>query len=113
VVAARTTLGWLGAVALGWLAGGLLLAGVAVAVAGWHLLLRPAPRTVLLGGLAVLVAVPVAWLVFQPSLGGLVTASIVRDNPWPHRLAAVGLLLLVVGVVRAERAPLRSGQEQA
>jgi len=101
---ARAVVGWLAAVALGWLVGGVLLAGVAVVLAGWHLAHRPVPGTVLLAGVAALVAVPVSWLVFEPDSGGPLTARIVQDNPWPHRLAAIGLLLLVVGVVRATAA---------
>ena len=31
------------------------------------------------------------------------TFRIVADNPWPHRIAALGLLLIAVGVLRAER----------
>jgi len=102
--AAGSVLAWAGVVALGWLAGGLLLATVALGVAGWHLVRSPAPGTVLLGGLAALLAVPVAWLAFRPDLGGLLSARLVQDNQWPHRLAAVGLLLLAIGVARAERA---------
>jgi hypothetical protein len=80
------------------------LAVVAAVLAGWHLVRRPTPRTVLLLAVLVLAAVPVTWLALRPDLGGLVTAGIVAGNLWPHRLAAAGLLLLAVGVTRAERA---------
>jgi arabinofuranan 3-O-arabinosyltransferase len=93
---------WAGAIALAWLLGGLLLAGAAAAVAGWHATRRPGPRTVIAAGAALLAAVPVAWLALRPHLSVL-TFRIVADNPWPHRIAALGLLLIAVGVLRAER----------
>jgi arabinofuranan 3-O-arabinosyltransferase len=94
--------GWAAVVAAGWLFGGPLLGAVAAGIAVLHLL-RPPPGWVLAAAVAALAAVPVAWLAFRPPLGANLTAHIVQDNPWPHRLAAAGLLLLVVGVVRAER----------
>ena len=99
-----TVAGWLGAVAAGWLFFGPPLAAVAAVVAVWHAVRRPAPRTVMLAGVGALGAVPLAWLAFRPELTGPLTARIVQDDPWPHRLAAAGLLLLLIGTVRAERA---------
>ncbi len=98
----RAVAGWAAATALAWLLGGPLLAAAAVAVAGWHLVRPPGPRTVIAAGAVLLAAVPVAWLAARPELPVL-TARVVADNPWPHRLAAVGLLLLAAGVLRAER----------
>jgi len=103
---------WIGAVVLAWVLGGLPLAAVMAAVAAWHRLRRPAPRTVIGAAAAVLAAVPVAWLALRPDLGGVLTARVVADNLWPHRLAAAGLLLLGVGVVRAERADPDRGAEE-
>jgi hypothetical protein len=60
------------------------------------------PRAVIAAGAALLAAVPVAWLALRPDLP-VQSFRIVADNPWPHRLAAVGLLLLAVGALRAER----------
>jgi arabinofuranan 3-O-arabinosyltransferase len=95
-------LGWGAVILAGWLFGGLVLAAVAAAVAVAHLA-RPAPKWVIAAAVAAFAAVPVAWLAFRPPLGNNLTAHVVQDNLWPHRLAAAGLLLLVVGVVRAER----------
>jgi hypothetical protein len=99
--------GWLGLIALGWLFGGLPLAAVAAALAGWHLLRPPPPRLLVLAGAAVFAAVPVVWLALRPDPNLPISPLIVADNPWPHRLAAVGLLLVGVGVVRSERARSR------
>jgi hypothetical protein len=89
---------------LAWLLGGWPYAGAAVAVAAWHAVRPPAPRTVIAAAAAALVAVPVTWLAFRPDLAHL-SARIVADDRWPHRLAALGLLLLAVGVARAESQP--------
>jgi hypothetical protein len=58
---------------------------------------------VIAAGVAALAAVPLLWLALRPDLAAL-SSRVVADNPWPHRSAAVGLLLLAVGVARAERA---------
>jgi hypothetical protein len=39
----------------------------------------------------------------RPDIGGGLSAHVVADDLWPHRLAALALLLLAVGVTRAER----------
>jgi hypothetical protein len=54
---------------------------------------------------AALAAVPVVFLVSTWSTWGTVSASLIIDHPWPHRLAAIALVLLVLGVARAERRP--------
>ena len=41
----------------------------------------------------------------------MLTFRIVADNPWPHRIAGIGLLLLAVGVLRAERADPEEDRE--
>jgi isocitrate/isopropylmalate dehydrogenase len=61
-------------------------------------------------GAVLLAAVPVAWLALRPDLPVL-TARVVADNPWPHRIAAVGLLVLAVGVLRAERTDPEEARE--
>jgi len=100
---ARAALGWAAVVLLAWVVGGLWLAGPAALLAGWHLLRPPRPRLLIAGAVAVLAAVPVVWLVLRPDTGDRITAGIVLDDPWPGRLAALGLLLLTIGVVRADR----------
>jgi arabinofuranan 3-O-arabinosyltransferase len=102
-----STAGWLVVVGLAWVFGGLPVAAVAVAVAGWHLARPPRPKLLLLGGTLALVSVPVLWLALRPDVNRPLTARIVQDDRWPHWLAAVGLLLLVLGAARAERAPRR------
>lgn len=104
VAVAASVLGWLVLVGLGWLFGGLPLGVAAAVLAAWHLLRPPPPRLVLLLGVAGLAAVPVVWLALRPDLNRPLTAHIVQDDLWPHRLAAIGLLLVLVGAARAERA---------
>jgi arabinofuranan 3-O-arabinosyltransferase len=98
-----SALGWLLLVGVGWVFGGLSLALAALGLGGWHLLRPPAPRVVVLAGVAVLVSVPIVWLALRPSLDGLITAHIVLDDQWPNRLAAIALLLILVGAFRSER----------
>ncbi len=97
-----TVAGWCGGIALAWLLGGVLFAAAAAVVATALVLLRPPSRVVIAAGAAVLAAVPVTWLALRPDLPAQ-SFRIVADNPWPHRLAALGLLLLAAGVLRAER----------
>jgi hypothetical protein len=74
-----------------------------VLLAAWHLVRAPRPGVLIAGAAAVLAAVPVVWLILRPDTAGRITARIVLDDPWPGRLAALGLLLLAVGVLRSER----------
>jgi arabinofuranan 3-O-arabinosyltransferase len=99
----RSALGWLAVVLLAWVLGGAWLAGPALLVAAWQLLRPARPGLLIAASAGVLTAVPVAWLALRPDTDGRITARIVLDDPWPGRLAALGLLLLVVGVVRADR----------
>jgi hypothetical protein len=100
---ARRVGAWAAAVAAAGVLGGTLLAVAAAVLAGWHLVRPPAPRTLLGGAAALLAAVPVAWLAFEPNRGQGLSAQVIAGNLWPHRLAAVALLLLAVGLARAER----------
>ncbi|MEN3362013.1 MAG: arabinofuranan 3-O-arabinosyltransferase [Mycobacteriales bacterium] len=100
--------GWALVVGLGWLFGGVVLASAALALAAWHLLRPPRPRVLLVAGTGLLAAVPVVWLVLRPDLNRPLTAHVVQDDLWPHRLAAIGLLLVLVGAARAERAAARA-----
>ncbi len=100
---ARRLAGWLAAIALAMALGGALLGAAAAAVAAWHLLRPPPPRLVLAAGVTVLAAVPVVWLSLRPTIAAGLSARIVQDDPWPPWLAAIGLLLIAVGAVRAER----------
>jgi hypothetical protein len=95
--------GWAAVVAVAFVLGGVLLAVAAAVLAGWHLVRPPAPGVVIIGAAVALAVVPVVWLAFRPDLGGALSAGLVTDNLWPHRFAAVGLLLLAVGVLRSER----------
>jgi hypothetical protein len=86
-------------------AGAYLLAGVSVGVvaaglAGWHLWRPPRPAVLLVAAITALAVVPVVWIAGNGDRLGAASAQLVTGNPWPGRLAAVGLLLLVVGVAR-------------
>ncbi|HVQ96755.1 MAG TPA: alpha-(1-_3)-arabinofuranosyltransferase family protein [Mycobacteriales bacterium] len=100
---AAAVAGWVLLVGLGWLFGGLVLGAAVLVLAGWHLLRPPRPRLLLLAGVAVLAAVPIVWLVLRPDLNRPLTARLILDDLWPHRLAAIGLLLVLLGAARAER----------
>jgi arabinofuranan 3-O-arabinosyltransferase len=95
-------LGWLVTVALALLAGGWWLALAAAALAVWDLARRPAPTTVIGAGVACWALLPVVWYAGNSARWGEVTPRLVAGNPWPHVVAFVGLLLVVVGVVRQE-----------
>ena len=99
----RRVAGWVAVAALAWVLGGLGLGLAAVLLAGWHLLRPPRPRTLIVAAAGLLVAVPVVWLALRPDIGGGLSAHVIADDLWPHRLAALALLLLAVGVTRAER----------
>lgn len=90
-------------IGLAWVLGGVLLAAAAAVVLVVVTLARPAPRLLIAAGAVLLAAVPVAWLVLRPDLP-VPSFLVVADNPWPHRIAAVGLLVLAVGALRADRA---------
>jgi len=86
-----------------WVLGGVGL-GVAAGLVGvWHLVRPPRPRALIATAAALLAAVPVVWLVLRPDTSAGLSAHVVADDLWPHRLAALALLLLAVGVTRAER----------
>ena len=100
----RSSVSWTAAVLLAWALGGSWLAGPAALLAAWHLIRPPRPGWLIAAAVAVLAAVPVVWLILRPDTGGRITAAIVLGDPWPGRLAALGLLFLTVGVLRADRA---------
>ena len=100
---ARRVAGWVAVAALAWVLGGAGLGLAAVLLAGWHLLRPPRPRTLIVAAAGLLAAVPVVWLALRPDIGGGLSAHVVADDLWPHRLAGLALLLLAVGVTRAER----------
>ena len=99
----RRVAGWLAVAMLAWVLGGVGLGVAAVLVAGWHLVRAPRPRTLIAAAAGLLAAVPVVWLALRPDTSGGLSAHVVADDLWPHRLAALALLLLAVGVTRAER----------
>jgi arabinofuranan 3-O-arabinosyltransferase len=99
----RRVAGWVAVAVLAWVLGGAWLGVAAVLLAGWHLVRAPRPRTLILAAAALLAAVPVVWLALRPDISGGLSAHVVADDLWPHRLAALALLLLAVGVTRAER----------
>ena len=65
---------------------------------------RPKVRDVSMLAVVLLVGVPVAWVAGNWSRWGVVSSELVLANPWPHRVAGVGLLVLLVAVVRSESA---------
>ena len=84
-------------------AGGLPLAPVGVVLAALHWARRPRPRTLLTASVVAFALVPVAWLLGNAGRWGEITPALVTDNPWPGRLAATALALLVVGVLDDDR----------
>jgi arabinofuranan 3-O-arabinosyltransferase len=99
----RRVAGWVGVAVLAWVLGGVALGVAAVLVGVWHLVRAPRPRTLIAAAAALLAAVPVVWLALRPDTSGGLSAQVVADDLWPHRLTALALLLLAVGVTRAER----------
>jgi hypothetical protein len=80
-------------------------------LAAWHAVDRPKVRDMAVLAVTLLVAVPVAWVVGNLDRWGVVSPDLVLDNRWPHRLAGIGLLALLVAVVRSEAAPAAGGEE--
>jgi hypothetical protein len=81
-------------------------------LAAWHAVDRPRVRHVAVLAVGLLVAVPVAWVAGNVDRWGVVSADLVLDNRWPHRLAGVGLLVLIVAVVRSDVAAPDAGGEE-
>jgi hypothetical protein len=94
---------WGGVAVAAWLLGGVLLGLAAVALGVLHLVRAPRPRTLIVAAAGLLAVVPLVWLALRPDIGGGLSAHVVADDLWPHRLTALALLLLAVGVTRAER----------
>jgi arabinofuranan 3-O-arabinosyltransferase len=95
--------GWVLATIGSYVLGGAWLAVPCAALAVCCLTRRPpSGRTLLLAAAAVMASVPVIFLVSTTSMWGQVTAALIVGHPWPHRAAAMALLLLVVGVLRDE-----------
>jgi hypothetical protein len=69
-----------------------------------HVLRRPRPVTLLWAGFGCWCALPLVWYLGNRGRWGQVTPSLVVDNPWPHVFACAGLVLLLIGVGRQERA---------
>jgi hypothetical protein len=92
--------GWLAVVVAAWILGGLVPGLVALLLATWHLVRPPAPRVVIGLAAAVLALVPAAWLLGNADRLGQASPLVVLGNPAPGTLAAVGVLLLVIGVHR-------------
>jgi arabinofuranan 3-O-arabinosyltransferase len=99
----RAVAAWVGVALTAWVLGGLGIGLAAGLVGVWQLVRPPRPRTLIVAAMALLAAVPVVWLALRPDTSGGLSAHVVADDLWPHRLAALALLLLAVGVTRAER----------
>jgi hypothetical protein len=82
--------------------GGLWLGLAAVLLGAWHLVRAPRPRTLLATAAVLLAVVPVVWLALKPDTSAGLSAHVVADDLWPHRLTALALLLLAVAATRAE-----------
>ena len=96
--------GWALALVASYLLGGIWL-GVPCAVLGLACMLLPRPpsgRTFLVCAAVLMASVPLVFLVSTAPMWGQVSASLIVDHPYPHRLAACALLLLAIGVVRDE-----------
>ncbi|HEX6920267.1 MAG TPA: alpha-(1-_3)-arabinofuranosyltransferase family protein, partial [Actinomycetes bacterium] len=95
---------WSAAVVLCAVLGGVWIGAAGAVLAVLHIVGRaPRPRTLMLAAAGLLAAVPVLFIVASGSDWGVVSANLVVRHPWPHRVAALALLLLVVGVVQDER----------
>ena len=107
--ARRRVAGWAAVALAAGAFGGPAPAFVALGLAAWHLARPPAPRVVIGLAAAVLALVPAAWLLGNADRLGQASPLVVLGNRAPGTLAAVGLLLLVVGVYRdTARAPKES-----
>jgi MFS family permease len=109
----RVVAGWAAVAVAAAVLGGWIPGIVAVALAGWHLVRPPRPRIVLGLAAAVLALVPAAWLLGNADRLGLASPLVVLANRTPGTLAAVGLLLLVVGVYRDTARPRPTPSEEA
>lgn len=98
--------GWIAAVVTVWLVAGYWAAGAALILGIWDVGSSIRPRLVLAAALALVVAVPVVWLLTNDNRLGLVSFDLVARAPWPGRIAAVALTLLSAGVfVDVSRSP--------
>lgn len=91
---------WAALVAAAYLLAGIPVAAAAAVLAGWHLWRPPRPTVLVAAAVAVLALVPVTWIAGNADRLGAASSQLVTANPWPGRLTAVALLLLVVGVAR-------------
>jgi arabinofuranan 3-O-arabinosyltransferase len=98
----RAAAGWGAVVVLAAILGGLWLGLAAVLLGAWHLVRAPRPRTLLATAAVLLAVVPVVWLALKPDTSAGLSAHVVADDLWPHRLTALALLLLAVAATRAE-----------
>lgn len=100
----RRGVGWAAAVVLCFVLGGAWLGVAGAVLAVLHLRSRPPqPRSLMLAAAGLLAAVPVVFILANSSDWGTISPNLVVLHPWPHRVAALALLLLVVGVVQDER----------
>ncbi len=95
--------GWVGIAVLAWLLGGVALGVAAVLVGVWHLVRAPRPRTLIVAAAALLAAVPVVWLAAAAGHQRRPVRAGGRRRPLAAPAGRAGLLLLAVGVTRAER----------
>ena len=100
----RERAGWLLFVVGCWVFAGLPGAAVAGVVAGWSILGRPAPRTLLRLSAVTMALAPLAWIVGNLGRWGEPSPQLVLGNPAPSVLVVASLVLLVVGSWRDERA---------
>ena len=60
----------------------------------------PRPGRLLIAATCTLALVPVLFLVSAADTWGSVSAALVLDHPWPHRITLIALVLLLVGLAR-------------
>ena len=97
----RGRLVWLAVVAGCALVGGWWAALAAVVLAVADLAGRlPRPGRLLIAATCTLALVPVLFLVSAADTWGSVSAALVLDHPWPHRITLIALVLLLVGLAR-------------
>lgn len=101
----RPAAGWLGVVAGAAFFGGTVPAVAAVVLGAWHLVRAPRPAVVVGLSIALLAVVPALWLIGNVDRLGSASPLVVLGNRAPATVAAVALLLLVVGVHRDTRRP--------
>ena len=85
------------------LLGGPAFLPVGVALAVFHLWIRPRAKLYLKAAVALFALVPFMWIIGNIDHADLISPELVSGNLWPSRLALVGVVLLTMGVICDDR----------